>query len=418
MIHASLCTGIGACELAATWMGWKNAFSCEVDEFCNRILKYHYPNAIHYGNILEQDFKEWRGRIDVLTAGFPCQPFSIAGKRNGADDDRYLWPEVLRAIEEIRPTWFIGENVSGITSVVFPGSEITVGRYTDTTGESYTATEMRQQFVIDRICNDIESVGYQVQPVIIPACAVGAPHRRDRVWFIAYRDGTGLQEARPEQQATGIAGSGLQRDATDPDRYRLGQREDKQRRVPGGEGAPDDRACRETGITSHSPEQGLQERLDNGRHANAEETRTGMVNRFERHGGKRATPDPDGKRRHDGSDNREKRRVRANGKRGVTEDKPERDERECRVSKNCSNATAPDDKRSEELDAPEISNWQNFPTQFPVCNGNDGFPGELPGITFSRWRQASIKALGNSMVPQVVLEIFRAIEQVEKKCNQ
>ena len=180
MTHASLCTGIGACELAATWMGWKNAFSCEVDEFCNRILKYHYPNAIHYGNILEQDFREWRGRIDVLTAGFPCQPFSIAGKRNGADDDRYLWPEVLRAIEEIRPTWFTGENVSGITSVVFPGSEITVGRYTDTTGESYKATEMRQQFVIDRICNDLESVGYQVQPVIIPACAVGAPHRRDQ----------------------------------------------------------------------------------------------------------------------------------------------------------------------------------------------------------------------------------------------
>lgn len=356
MTHASLCTGIGACELAATWMGWKNAFSCEVDEFCNRILKYHYPNAIHYGNILEQDFREWRGRIDVLTAGFPCQPFSIAGKRNGADDDRYLWPEVLRAIEEIRPTWFTGENVSGITSVVFPGSEITVGRYTDTTGESYKATEMRQQFVIDRICNDLESVGYQVQPVIIPACAVGAPHRRDRVWFIAHRDGTGLQEARSEQQATGIAGSGLQR----------------------------------------------------------------------------ATPDPDGKRCHDGSDNREKRRVRANGKRGVTEDKPERDEQECRVSKNGTTATDPDGKRREELDAPGIANWQeqpgrnrieipgwqDFPTQSPVCNGNDGFPGELPGITFSRWRQASIKALGNSMVPQVVLEIFRAIEQVEKTFNK
>lgn len=113
MTHASLCTGIGACELAATWLGWKNLFSCEIDEFCNKILKHHYPKARHYGNIFEQDFREWRGRVDVLTAGFPCQPFSCAGKRNGAEDDRYLWPVVLRVIDEVRPTWFIGENVTG-----------------------------------------------------------------------------------------------------------------------------------------------------------------------------------------------------------------------------------------------------------------------------------------------------------------
>ncbi len=103
MTHASLCTGIGACELASTWMRWENLFSCEVDEFCNRVLKHHYPKAKHYGNIFEQDFREWRGRVDVLTAGFPCQPFSFAGKRNGAEDDRYLWPEVLRVIKEVRP---------------------------------------------------------------------------------------------------------------------------------------------------------------------------------------------------------------------------------------------------------------------------------------------------------------------------
>lgn len=315
MTHASLCTGIGACELAATWMGWENLFSCEIDEFCNKVLKYHYPNSVHYGNIFEQDFREWRGRVDVLTAGFPCQPFSCAGKRNGAEDDRYLWPEVLRVINEVRPTWFIGENVGGIITMVLPGEETKVGSYTDVCGENYTFYEKRQRFVIEQIRIDLASIGYSVQPVVIPACAVGAPHRRDRVWFLARRD-----------------------DVTD----------------------------------------------------------TG------------------GKRRHDGSDNREKRRVRANGKRGVTEDKPERDERECRVSKNCSNATAPDDKRSEELDAPEISNWQNFPTQFPVCNGNDGISLGLSSITFSRWRQESIKALGNSMVAPLVYEIFLAIEQVEQ----
>ena len=101
-------------------------------------------------------------------------------------DDRYLWPEVLRGVDEIRPNWFIGENVAGITSMVLPGDEIEVGSYTDLKGESYLETEMRQQFIVDRICNDLESIGYSVQPIIIPACAVGAPHRRDRIWFIAH----------------------------------------------------------------------------------------------------------------------------------------------------------------------------------------------------------------------------------------
>ena len=206
MIQASLCTGLGACELAAIWVGWQNAFSCEIDKFCRHILKFYYPKSKHYGNIYETDFSEWKGKIDVLTAGFPCQPFSVAGSRQGAEDDRYLWPEVLRGVDEIRPTWFIGENVAGIKSMVLPGDEIEVGSYTDIFGESYQETEMRQQFIVDRICNDLESIGYSVQPIIIPACAVGAPHRRDRVWFIAHRDSPGLQAQGTEQPPAGIAG--------------------------------------------------------------------------------------------------------------------------------------------------------------------------------------------------------------------
>ena len=350
MTHASLCTGIGACELAATWMGWENLFSCEIDEFCNKVLKYHYPKATHYGNIFEQDFREWRGRVDVLTAGFPCQPFSCAGKRNGAEDDRYLWPEVLRVINEVRPTWFIGENVGGIITMVLPGEETKVGSYTDVCGENYTFHEKRQRFVIEQIRIDLASIGYSVQPVVIPACAVGAPHRRDRVWFLARRDdvtdtdGAGLQEAGAKQRATGVAGDGIQ------------------------------------GITTNPSESGFQERVNDGKREVAEETRTRMDNGLERLGGKWDIADP----------HRELQECR-------NKQEQERRDTEIRVKPYFGQPT-----------------WENFPTTEPaIRRGDDGISGRLSGITFSRWRQESIKALGNSMVPQVVHEIFKAIERVE-----
>lgn len=126
LTHASLFSGFGGADLAARWMGWENAFWCEIDDFCRTVLSYWFPNSKKYANIKETDFTPWRGKIDVLTGGFPCQPFSVAGQRKGAADDRYLWPEMLRAIREIRPTWVIGENVAGILSMVQPGDEITV----------------------------------------------------------------------------------------------------------------------------------------------------------------------------------------------------------------------------------------------------------------------------------------------------
>nr|MDE5945561.1 DNA cytosine methyltransferase [Rikenella sp.] len=116
MTHASLFSGIGGFDLAAEWAGWTNLFNCEIDPFCRRVLKYHFPNAEQYTDIRGTNFAVWRGRIDVLTGGFPCQPFSVAGKRLGTDDHRHLWPEMLRAIREIRPRWVVGENVRGILS--------------------------------------------------------------------------------------------------------------------------------------------------------------------------------------------------------------------------------------------------------------------------------------------------------------
>mgnify|MGYP000980087848 CR=1 FL=1 len=107
MRHASLFSGIGAPELAAYWLGWENVFHCEINPFCRQVLNYWFTNSKSYEDITKTDFREWQGTIDVLTGGFPCQPFSVAGKRKGAEDDRYLWPEFKRAIREIRPPWLL-----------------------------------------------------------------------------------------------------------------------------------------------------------------------------------------------------------------------------------------------------------------------------------------------------------------------
>lgn len=384
MTHASLCTGIGACELAATWMGWENLFSCEIDEFCNKVLKYHYPKATHYGNIFEQDFREWRGQVDVLTAGFPCQVYSLAGKRLGDKDDRYLWPQVLRVIEEVRPTWFVGENVAGILSMVLTGEEVKVGSYTDVCGESYTMHETRQVYAVEQIKRDLESIGYSVQPVVIPACAVGAPHRRDRVWFIATNtDGAGLPETRSEQRAAGIAGDGLQRDVANPNGDRFGIRENKQKYITECQGETNDRSCRKDGITSNPSKSGFQERVNNGKQEDAKETRTGMEGGLERHGNERVTPDTNCVELQGGGEERD----------DYSQGGESRNERSPKLF---------------------FQGWQNFPTQSPVCSRDDGDTLGLSGITFSRWRQESIKALGNSMVAPLVYEIFLAIEQVEQ----
>lgn len=353
--HASLCSGIGAAELAASWMGWKNEFSVEIDDFCNKVLKYHYPNAVHYGNIFEQDFREWRGRVDVLTAGFPCQVYSLAGKRLGDKDDRYLWPQVLRVIEEIGPTWFVGENVAGILSMVLTGEEVKVGSYTDICGESYTMHETRQVYAVEQIKRDLASIGYSVKPVVIPACAVGAPHRRDRVWFLARRDdvtdtdGAGLQETGTQQRATGIAGDGIQR-------------------------ASSNTQCHGRGKICNN----LQPEQPNG----------AIVDGIS---GERDATDTDIKR------------LPAISFPNGIEKEEWRNEDGCPMQYTC------DDRETR-----ETNRWQNFPTQSPVCDRDDGISLGLSGITFSRWRQESIKALGNSMVAPLVYEIFLAIEQVEQ----
>jgi DNA (cytosine-5)-methyltransferase 1 len=161
MRHGSLFSGIGGFDLASEWMGWENVFHCEWMEFPRKVLEYHFPESDSLIDICKTDFKKYANTIDILTGGFPCQPFSTAGKRKGTDDERYLWGEMLRAIQEIKPKYVIAENVFGITNI--DGG-----------------------LVFEQVCLDLEAEGYEVQPFIIPAAAKNAPHRRDRVWFVAY----------------------------------------------------------------------------------------------------------------------------------------------------------------------------------------------------------------------------------------
>ena len=186
MTHASIFSGIGACDLAASWMGWKNQFWCEINPFCQEILRYWFKESKEYEDIKNTDFREWRGRVSVLSGGFPCQGFSTAGLGLGVEDDRFLWPEMLRVIAEVQPTYIVGENVNGIFSSVQPGCESVVATESTLFGENHF-TQERGVFVVERICDDLEREGYSVIPFVIPACAVGAPHKRERVWFVAKR---------------------------------------------------------------------------------------------------------------------------------------------------------------------------------------------------------------------------------------
>ena len=173
MKHLDLFSGIGGFALAveAVWPEAEHIF-CEIDTYCQQVLKKHFPNSPIYGDIknLSQDF----GTIDLLTGGFPCQPFSSAGKQRAQADDRHLWPEMLRVIRETKPTWILGENVAGIINLA-----------------------------LEQVCLDLEAEGYEVQPFVIPACAVNAPHRRDRVWIIAHRKG---EQCERGEQEGGLSG--------------------------------------------------------------------------------------------------------------------------------------------------------------------------------------------------------------------
>ncbi len=382
LTHGSLFSGIGGPEIAAEMMGWKNMFHCEINPFGRKILDYWFPNSKSYEDITKTDFTEWKGKINVLTGGFPCQPFSCAGQRKGAEDDRYLWPEMLRAIREIQPDWVVGENVAGILTMVQPGSEVALGSEESLFGEVGRERILhRQEYVVETVCNDLEREGYSVQPVVIPACAVGAPHRRDRVFFIAHRADAGSEGMQREWENNILSGG----TAPDTDSHRWRDGKNQQVTIAERKGTADIGAFREEGASSDSQCPG-----------------SGQICKEVQ------SEQSDG---HSFDSNGNKRNVAYSSSEGLsTTCFPTSIEKERRENEDGCSVQPPGNVRRTSF----AERWKNFPTQPPICSRDDGIFTGLDGITFSKWRQESIKAYGNAIVPQVMYEIFLAIESIEK----
>ena len=333
MLHISLFSGIGGFDLAAEWAGWTNIVSCEINPFGNKVLNHYWPNAYHHTDIhtltiekineelTKRHGEQWRTDDIVLTGGFPCQPYSLAGKRLGKEDERHLWPEMLRVIREIQPTWIVGENVFGLVN-------------------------WSDGLVFDEVQSDLETQGYEVQAYVLPACAADAPHRRDRIWIIAkntMRSGCVYREL--DQERTGIW----------------------QQRNPCAGGA--DGFCLQARVTTYAANVGQKQPR------NTRKRRSGLEDSYS------DACRNDSNTNDKGLQGSEKHRSAGGGL-------PEQN------------------KQPERL---FCTDWQDFPTQSPVCSRNDGFPAGLDGITFSKWRNESIKAAGNAIVPQIAYRIFDTI---------
>jgi DNA (cytosine-5)-methyltransferase 1 len=365
--HGSLFSGIGGFDLAAEWMGWDNVFHCEWNEFGQKVLKHYWPQAESFSDITKTDFTKYYGTVDIITGGFPCQPYSSAGKRKGKEDERHLWPEMCRAIREISPRFVVGENVRGLTN-------------------------WNGGLVFDEVCAELESLGYQVAPIIIPACALNAPHKRERIWFVAYAENSGYRGGLCER-CTGREWKLLS---------------DEQRR---GEMGCKVEGCSRERITtySHGSEQRNYNRADNSKAEKIRRENKGNVSREFCSNG-------------DASNSKRSRRIQ--GIKNIQRKQPNGIQSisfSWKRNATNSNSFGPiqrNGKNQRELSKTygpkqfsSPANWESFPTQSPVCGGNDGISIELDGITFPKWRAESVKAYGNAIVPQVAFQIFQALEK-------
>jgi len=460
MRHGSLFSGIGGFDLAAEWMGWENVFHCEWNPFVKNLLHYYWPNADSLDDITKTDFTKYANKIDILTGGFPCQPYSSAGKRLGKEDERHLWPEMLRAIREIGPKYVVGENVFGLLS-------------------------WNGGVVFDEVHSDLEAEGYEVQAVVIPAAAVNAPHGRDRVWFVAKNTmRSGCAHGKSEQEGTRL---GKQRNTSSrsSDGVRIQARDDSNANRDGFNGChkqnevkPSKRRVDALGDAesldrnvTNAPSQRYR-RGNNESRTNQPKGRWEMGSYSEEHwhgvwceiagccwfatnatsergkwviarkqrkisdpkqikfrGGFSQSPFTNTECVGGGKIFKNIQPEKPNGQRtfcdggvGITSDthgigqksRISNTEREFSEAYGLKSFNRPND-------------WSQFPTQSPVCGGDDGISDKLDHlavfdgigkprkpITFSKWRQEAVKAYGNAVVPQIPYQIFKAIIDTEK----
>lgn len=218
LTHLSLFSGIGGLDIAAEKAGFSTVGQCEWADYPRKVLGKHWPDVPRWRDIrtlTKESFYEQTGlrTVDIISGGFPCQPFSTAGQRRGKADDRYLWPEMLRVCSELQPAWIIGENVAGLVSMAEPITDFsvesrTVARYPE--ADHYEAVLSRQErMLLDGICKDLEDLGYEVQPFVIPACGVGANHQRYRIAIVGWNANGHIQGKIGEIQAPDIESCGI-----------------------------------------------------------------------------------------------------------------------------------------------------------------------------------------------------------------
>ncbi len=357
--HIDLFSGIGGLSLALDNVYGKENTQhtfCEIDPFCRAVLKKHWPEAKIHSDIrsltnadsgrrvhrkpkklsakaeqqAQRESLAGSGGLDLVTGGFPCQPFSIAGRKKGKADDRYLWPEMLRIIRETQPTWVVGENVAGIIGMVQPIDGIPVEGEDapggDEEGTSHSAGILRG------IIADLENLNYATDTLVIPACAVGAPHRRDRVWIVAHASTAGAECERGE-------------------------------------------VANERGRASKDRPEGVRQTY--GPIGTSWTTTTGGdAPNAKSIGG----------------------RGRSGGKHGTS------------GRKFLSEKQRRNPARSEGAGRSWDDNWLEVATR--LCGVDDGLPAGVDGLKLSKsaHRRERLKALGNAIVPQVAMEIFRAIK--------
>jgi DNA (cytosine-5)-methyltransferase 1 len=336
MKHISLFSGIGGFDLAAQWAGWDNLASCEINPFGRRHLAYYWPEAYHHddiktltGEIIEHEAQkrygsDWRADGVILSGGFPCQPYSLAGKRLGKEDERHLWPEMCRVIREIKPDWIVGENVFGLIN-------------------------WSHGLVFNEVQTDLETQGYEVQAFVLPACAADAPHRRDRVWIVAHRDNNGCNSPKNGQS--------------------MGEGNDSNKTGQNKAVKPSGRSIQSAEITTNAANIGQKQPW------NTRERRSGLEDSHS-----------DASRNDANANDKGLQGSEKHG--GAGGGGPERNKQPERLFR---------------------TDWKDFPTQSPVCSRDDGLSTKLDGITFSKWRNESIKAAGNAIVPQIAYRIFQTI---------